>query len=77
MATAGGGEEARKKIKLSNPKAIIAIACERDLISGFIEVNPHIPVIGLPITRPEGPCKNTEINKEEFESLIKKFLSIN
>lgn len=72
MATAGGGQEARKKIMTSNPKAIIAIACERDLLSGFVEVNPRIPVLGLPIMRPEGPCKNTIINQEELESLLRK-----
>jgi len=77
MATAGGGQQARQQIKTSMPKAIIAVACERDLLSGFLEVNPHIPVIGLPIMRPEGPCKNTEIDKDELESLIKKFLSAN
>ncbi len=74
MATAGGGQQARRQIRSSMPKAIIAVACERDLLSGFLEVNPHVPVIGLPIMRPEGPCKNTEINKEELESLIEKFL---
>lgn len=57
MATADGGTEARLKIKEVRPKVIIAIACERDLISGFKEVNPYIPVIGFPNFRPEGPCK--------------------
>jgi hypothetical protein len=77
MATSGGGQQARQQIKTLMPKAIIALACERDLLSGFLEVNPHIPVIGLPIMRPEGPCKNTEIDKKELESLIRKFLSVN
>jgi hypothetical protein len=72
MVTAGGGQEARKKIMTSKPKAIIAIACERDLLSGFVEVNPRIPVLGLPIMRPEGPCKNTIINQEDLETLLRK-----
>jgi len=74
MATAGGGQEARKKIHELRPKAIVAIACERDLLSGFVEVNPLVPVIGLPNLRPEGPCKNTEIDRDEFVALIKKLL---
>jgi hypothetical protein len=74
MATAGGGQQARKQIKSLMPRVIIAVACERDLLSGFLEVNPHIPVLGLPIKRPEGPCKNTEIDKNECESLIRRFL---
>jgi len=76
MVTAGGGQEARKKIETSRPRAIIAVACERDLLSGFLEVNPRIPVIGLPITRPEGPCKNTMVNRSELESLLRKFIIV-
>jgi hypothetical protein len=74
MATAGGGQEARKKIRELRPKAIVAIACERDLLSGFVEVNPEIPVVGVPNLRPEGPCKNTEVDREELVSLIRRLL---
>jgi hypothetical protein len=59
------------------PKAIIAIACERDLLSGFVEVNPRIRVVGVPNERPEGPCKNTVIDKSELERLVRKFISAN
>jgi hypothetical protein len=72
MATADGGTEARLKIKEVRPKVIIAIACERDLISGFKEVNPYIPVIGFPNFRPEGPCKNTCVDLGQIEDAIKK-----
>ena len=75
MATAGGGSEARMKIKEVRPRVVIAIACERDLISGFKEVNPYIPVIGFPNQRPEGPCKNTCIDLGKIEEAIKKCLN--
>jgi len=74
MATAGGGSEARMKIKEVRPRVVIAIACERDLLSGFKEVNPYIPVIGFPNRRPEGPCKNTCVDLAEIEQAIKKCL---
>ncbi len=74
MASAGGGGEARRKIRELRPGLIIAVACERDLLSGFIEVNPHIPVIGFPNIRPCGPCKDTEVNLEEIENTIKRHL---
>jgi hypothetical protein len=76
MATVGGGTEARLKIKESRPEMVIAIACERDLISGFKEINPHIPVIGFPNRRPEGPCKNTCVDQGEIEEAIRKCLSL-
>ena len=57
------------------PRAIIAIACERDLLSGFLEVNPRIPVIGLSNSRPEGPCQNTEIDLGQIEQTIRHLLN--
>mgnify|MGYP000508525689 FL=1 len=77
MMTVGGGQQARQKIKMLMPRAIIAVACERDLMSGFVEVNPHIPVIGFPNNRPEGPCKNTEIDIGLIESAVRQLLRIN
>ena len=70
-----GGTLARMKVKEAKPKAIIAIACERDLASGMADVFP-IPVIGVLNERPNGPCCNTtvDINKvrDAVELLIDK-----
>ncbi len=74
MATVGGGTAARQKIREVRPQMVIAIACERDLISGFREINPFIPVIGLPNQRPEGPCKNTSVDLSMLEATILKCL---
>jgi hypothetical protein len=75
MATVGGGTQARSKIKEIRPSIIIAIACERDLLSGFRDVNTHIPVIGFPNRRPEGPCKNTCVDMRQIEDAIKNCLN--
>jgi len=74
LATAGGGTEARRKIREVRPALIIAIACERDLLVGFIDVNPHIPVIGFPNMRPLGPCKDTQVDLEAVEATVKRHL---
>ncbi len=74
MATVGGGTEARLKIRELRPKIVIAIACERDLISGFREINPYIPVIGFPNQRPEGPCKNTCVDLKMIEQAVRRHL---
>ncbi len=74
MATVEGGTSARMKIREIRPQIVIAIACERDLISGFREINPFIPVIGLPNQRPEGPCKNTSVDLSTLEATILKCL---
>ncbi len=74
LGAAGGGGEARRKIRETRPALIIAIACERDLLNGFIDVNPHIPVIGFPNYRPCGPCKNTQVNLDDIEATVKRHL---
>jgi len=73
--TAFGGDEARQAIKANRPDAVIAVACERDLISGIQDTSPSMPVFGLPNTRPEGPCKNTSINMDELEKIVKYCIS--
>lgn len=74
LGVAGGGGEARRKIRETRPALIIAIACERDLLTGFVDVNPHIRVIGFPNYRPCGPCKNTEVNLGDIEDTVKRHL---
>jgi len=71
--TAPGGSEARLIIKETKPRAIIAVACERDLVSGVHEVAPKLPVIGIPNSRPIGPCKDTTIELTELEKALKFF----
>jgi len=68
-----GGTLARKTIKDLRPKAIVAIACERDLISGLQDVK-KLPIIAVINKRPEGPCVNTSVDLDEVERAIKHFL---
>ena len=77
MTTVGGGEEARKEIQKERPDFIIAMACERDLITGIRDVSLYVPVIGIPNQRPEGPCKNTLVPLEEFEAALDSIFSKN
>jgi uncharacterized protein len=72
----GGGEAAKAKIKEMNPRAIIGVACERDLINGIKEVSSDIPVYAIPNKRPQGPCKETSIDASVLEKAIKNFLKI-
>ena len=73
LAIATGGTLARRKIMELKPKAIIAVACERDLISGLQDVK-DLPVLAIVNRRPEGPCVNTEMDIEQVEKGIRHFL---
>jgi hypothetical protein len=73
LQTAPGGNVARKIIQDTRPRAIVAVACERDLVSGIQDVAPRIPVIGICNSRPLGPCKDTSIDIEEFRTALDYF----
>ena len=68
-----GGTLARKTVKSLKPKAIIAIACERDLINGLHDVR-NLPIIAITNKRPEGPCVNTSVNIDKVRMAVKHFL---
>lgn len=76
LVVAVGGTEARRAIGEIKPKGIIAIACERDLLSGVKDIRGRVPVWTLPNTRPEGPCKNTMIPIREVEQMVVRFLAV-
>ncbi len=70
---ATGGTLARRIIKENNPKLIISVACERDLMSGILDVR-GIPVVGITNRQPNGPCFNTDVDftaiKQRVEQLV-------
>lgn len=74
VLTVAGGEEAREAIKQNRPTIVLALACERDLMSGIKDIAERIPVIAIPNRRPDGPCKNTDFFQADFENALE-FLS--
>jgi len=73
LALAKGGTEARKVIEELKPKAVVAVACERDLISGIIDSYP-LSVFGIVNDRPFGYCKDTCTNLDAIKEGIDLFL---
>lgn len=73
VGIATGGTLARKFVQDYRPKAIVAIACERDLTSGIQDSNP-LPVLGVINERPYGPCFNTKINFSRVYEAVRFFL---
>lgn len=69
LRVATGGTLARKWIEENHPKAVIAIACERDLSSG-IQDTGQLPVLGVLNCRPNGPCINTDVDVAEIERAL-------
>jgi hypothetical protein len=74
LVVAAGGTEARRAIEEHRPHGIIAVACERDLLSGVKDLNGRVPLWTIANERPEGPCKNTVISLETMEHMVIRFL---
>lgn len=74
LAIVTGGTMARKVIKEMRPRAVLAIACERDLTSGIQDVFP-MPVIGILNERPHGPCCNTRVDIKRVRQAVEDFLA--
>jgi hypothetical protein len=68
-----GGTLARQAVQKHEPRAVIAVACERDLTSGMLDSFP-LPVIGIINERPQGPCFNTRLDLKTLETAIDSLL---
>jgi hypothetical protein len=73
VAIVSGGTAAREMIKQKCPKAVIAVACENDLVTGLRDVQ-GIPVFAVLNQRPAGPCKDTTVDVEAVRFYIKRLI---
>jgi len=71
---ATGGTLARQVVIKNRPQAVLAIACERDLMSGIQDVYP-LPAVGVLNIRPNGPCYNTRVDMDEVKKTLSQIIS--
>ena len=68
-----GGQLALKEVKAENTRAVVAVACTKELRQGVLAAFPKA-VIGVPNTCPNGPCTDTDVDLEKVEKAIQWFL---
>jgi hypothetical protein len=68
------GQLARRVIRERRPRAVVAVACERDMVSGLHDVAGKIPVLGLTMTLPSGPCKDALLNLVQLEDWVRAYV---
>lgn len=68
------GQLARRVIRERRPRAVVAVACERDMVTGLHDVAGKVPVLGLTMTLPAGPCKDAALDYETLETYLKAFV---
>ena len=74
MEVVAGGTAARRAISDNRPLFTVAVACERDMISGIQESMP-LPVMGILNERPNGPCRNTKVDISRVEQTLANLLN--
>jgi hypothetical protein len=68
------GQLARRVIRERRPRAVVAVACERDMVSGLHDVAGKVPVLGLTMTLPSGPCKDALLDLGQLEDWVKAYV---
>jgi hypothetical protein len=68
------GQLARRVIRERRPRAVVAVACERDMVSGLHDVAGRVPVLGLTLTLPNGPCKDTRLDLGRLEEWVRAYV---
>lgn len=69
------GQLARRVIRERRPRAVVAVACERDMVSGLHDVAGKVPVLGLTLTLPNGPCRDTRVDLDQLEEWVKAYVA--
>jgi hypothetical protein len=65
------GQLARRAIRERRPRAVVAVACERDMMTGLRDVAGKLPVLGLTMRLPNGPCRDAAIDVNVMETWLK------
>src|SRR5918995_2002846 len=68
------GQLARRVIRERRPRAVVAVACERGLVSGLHGLAGKVPVLGLTMTLPSGPCKDALLDLEKLEDWVRAYV---
>ena len=68
------GQLARRAIRERRPRAVVAVACERDMTTGLRDVAGKLPVLGLTMRLPNGPCRDAAIDLPVMEEWVRSWV---
>lgn len=72
-AAASGGRQAVALVRSRDVKAVVAVACEKELAEGVLAAFPK-PVFAVFNEQPCGYCNSTTVDPEAVEAAIRFFL---
>jgi uncharacterized protein len=70
------GQLARRVIRERRPRAVVAVACERDMMTGLRDVAGKLPVLGLTMQLPNGPCRDASIDLAQMETWVRGLVGV-
>jgi len=73
VSRATGGRQAAARAHDPGVKAIVAVACDKELRAGLLACLPKA-VLARTIAWPCGPCKDTTVEMSEVEAAVRWFL---
>jgi len=65
------GQLARRVIRERRPRAVVAVACERDMMTGLRDVAGKLPVLGLTMQLPNGPCRDAVLDLDLMDRWVR------
>jgi len=73
VRVAAGGRQAVAAVRAANVKAVVSVACARELASGIMMTFPK-PVLAIENRQPRGPCQGTEVDATLVEQAMVELL---
>lgn len=70
---AGGGRQALAFVKSADVDAVVAVACEKELVEGIVASFPK-PVLAVTNTRPKGACHETQADLSAVEAAVREMI---
>jgi len=72
---ATGGELALEQARADGVRAVVAVACPKELRTGILRTWPK-PVLAVENERPYGPCRDTRVDVEAVREALRFFLGV-
>ena len=70
------GQLARRVIRERRPRAVVAVACERDMMTGLRDVAGKLPVLGLTMQLPNGPCRDAVLDLAVMDRWVRSLVGM-
>lgn len=71
VVVANGGRQACEAVRKKNVRAVVAVACEKELSAGILATRPK-RVVAVRNLQPNGPCRNTDVQMDLVEQALQK-----